>query len=350
MSSAFYRQLFPQSALIGGKQAVAEFTTAAGGSRFTTSPSGGLTGRGAYIILIDDPLKPDEAMSDTQRKAVNEWYDNTLFSRLNDKKTGAIVIIMQRLHEDDLVGHVLSKGEEWDVVRLPAIAYDEEVIEFDTPSGCRKIIRHPGDVLHPEREPREVLDNILPTIGSYNFAGQYLQAPAPPGGGMIKRDRFQTYPGHDFNGIDYYVHSWDTAIKANELADYSVCTVWGIKDRNAYLRYVYRAKLDFPELKKMVIKMYNDWRPQYVVIEDKGSGQQLIQELRYNGIPNVNKYNPVGDKIVRMHAQSALIEAGRVFLPDQAPWLDAYLHEMTTFPNGKYDDQVELDVTVPALA
>jgi predicted phage terminase large subunit-like protein len=192
-----------------------------------------------------------------------------------------------------------------------------------------------------DREPRSVLDSIRATIGEYNFAGQYLQAPSPPGGGMIKRAWFQTYPSNNTPGFEYTVQSWDTAIKATELADYSVCTVWGIKDNNAYLRSVYRARLDYPALKKMVIKMRNEWLAEYVVIEDKGSGQQLIQELHYNGIPQVHKYNPIGDKIVRMHTQSAIIESGRVFLPDQASWLDAYLHEMTTFPSGRHDDQVD---------
>src|SRR5690242_1924326 len=131
-----------------------------------------LTGRGADIILIDDPLKPEEALSDARRQATNEWYDHTLYSRQNDKRHGAIVVIMQRLHEDDLVGHVLGQ-EEWEVVRFPAIAEADEVHDIETIWRPRSFTRRQGDALHPEREPLDTLDRIRRTLGEYNFAGQY---------------------------------------------------------------------------------------------------------------------------------------------------------------------------------
>ena len=154
MTSRFYQSLFPAARLSGGKQSVSEFTTEANGYRLSTSVGGVLTGRGADVIIIDDPLKPDEALSGARRGSVNEWYDHSLYSRLNDKQRGAIVIIMQRLHEDDLVGHVVEQ-EGWDVVRLPAIAEQEEAFAIETALGLRRFSRKPGDLLHPAREPAE---------------------------------------------------------------------------------------------------------------------------------------------------------------------------------------------------
>jgi hypothetical protein len=168
MMSPWYRRIFP-TRLAPHRQAVQEFITTAQGYRLATSNGGVLTGRGADIILIDDPLKPEEALSDTQRQAANEWFSHTLYSRLNDKQHGAIVIIMQRLHEDDLVGHVLTQ-EPWEVVCFPAIAEEDEVHEIDTILGASTLMRWRGEALHPQREPLETLERIRRTIGEYNFA------------------------------------------------------------------------------------------------------------------------------------------------------------------------------------
>src|SRR5271168_2870483 len=189
MTSRWYRQLFP-TRLAPHRQAVQEFITTRQGYRLATSTGGVLTGRGADIILIDDPLKPEEALSDAQRQAANEWYDHTLYSRQNDKQRGAIVIIMQRLHEDDLVGHVLAQ-EDWEVLRFPAIAEADEMHEIETIWGPQCFTRCQGEALHPDREPLETLARIRRTIGEYNFAGQYQQSPAPLGGGLVNAEWFQ---------------------------------------------------------------------------------------------------------------------------------------------------------------
>src|SRR5204862_5352113 len=151
MINGWYHQIFP-TRLAPHRQAVQEFITTRQGYRLATSTGGVLTGRGADIILIDDPLKPEEALSEAQRKAANEWFDHTLYSRQNDKQRGAIVIVMQRLHEDDLVGHVLAQ-EPWEVVRFPAIAEAAEVHEIETIWGPRYFMHRRGDALHPDREP-----------------------------------------------------------------------------------------------------------------------------------------------------------------------------------------------------
>ena len=291
--------------------------------------------------MIDDPLKPEEALSDAQRRAANAWYDHTLYSRLNDKRHGAIVLIMQRLHEDDLVGHVLEQ-EPWDVVRFPAIAEADEEHRIETALGPRRFRRRIGDVLHPAREPEDILARIRHTLGAYNFAGQYQQAPSPLGGGLVKREWFKTYGLGDLpNRFNQVVQSWDTANKATELSDFSVCTTWGIAGRNAYLLHVLRRRMDYPDLKRAVREQQQLHRAGVVLIEDKASGTQLIQELIRDGLYAVQRYRSDLDKIMRLHAQTATIENGFIYVPQTAPWLDVYLHELTTFPRARHDDQTD---------
>ena len=346
MQSRWYQKMFGVS-LKGTRPAVSDFRTTAGGGRFATSVGGVLTGRGGDIIIIDDPIKPDEAMSETTRKSANDWFDHTVMSRLNDKKTGAIVIIMQRLHQDDLVGHVLEQ-DGWDVLCLPAIAESEQQFTYENVFGQHHVTRHIGDVLHPEREPREVLDQMRATLGEYHFAGQYQQNPAPLGGGIFKADWMSYYAPNELpEQFDQVLQSWDTASKENELSDFSVCTTWGIKGSNRYLLHVLRLRMDFPTLKRAVIDQLNSFNADVVLIEDKASGIQLIQELRTMGYYKVKEYKPKGDKVMRANAQTAGFEGGFVKLPQQATWLDAYVLELTTFPKGKFDDQV--DSTAQAL-
>jgi predicted phage terminase large subunit-like protein len=288
-----------------------------------------LTGRGADQIVIDDPLKPEEALSDARRRAANEWYDHTLYSRLNDK------------HEDDLAGHVLAQ-EDWEVVRFPAIAEADETYRIAILDGERVFSRHAGEALHPARENLAMLAHICRTIGEYHFAGQYQQAPAPLGGGLVKLDWFRRYRAEDLPAaFERVVQSWDTANKASELADFSVCTSWGIMGPELYLLDLRRARLDYPELKRAVRAEYLRWRPHVVLIEDKASGTQLIQALVAEGLHAVTRYRPQADKLMRLYAQTAAIENGFVHLPQTAPWLAEYLHELAVFPHGRHDDQVD---------
>ena len=287
-------------------------------------------------------------MSESRRVAANEWFDGTLYSRLNDKSRGAIVIIMQRLHEDDLVGHVLRQ-EGWEVVSFPAIAEINEEHIVETPFGKRTFVRRTGDALHAKRKSLETLARIRSTIGEYNFPGQYQQTPAPAGGGMVKEAWFRRYrPEERPETFDQIVQSWDTANKPSELADYSVCTTWGVKGPNFYLLNVLRKKLAFPDLKRAVREQSDLFNPTIILIEDKASGTQLIQDLLDAGLSRVTRYKPDGDKIMRLHAQTATIENGFVHLPETAHWLVDYLHELTMFPAGRHDDQV--NSTAQALA
>jgi len=347
MMSDWYRALF-STRLSPQKQAVDEFVTTAQGCRLATSVGGVLTGRGADVIVIDDPLKPEEALSESQRQAVNDWYGNTLYSRLNDKQRGGIILIMQRLHEGDLVGHVLDQ-EPWELVSFPAIAEQDETHTIETPCGSYAHRRRAGEVLHPERESSETLKRIRETLGEYHFAGQYQQSPAPLEGGMIKRAWFNSYEPHQLpQPFDQIVQSWDTANKATELSDFSVCTTWGLKGTLIFLLHVLRERMNYPELKRAVHAQWQIHRAGVVLIEDRASGTQLIQELIAEGIYAVKGCTSENDKVMRLYAETPTIENGFVCLPTDAPWLAAYLHELTIFPNGKYDDQV--DATSQALA
>jgi len=341
MATDLYQDLFQSTRLATGRSAVHDFTTTAKGSRLATSIDGGVTGRGADFIIIDDPLKPDEALSETQRAAVNNWYDHTLVSRLNDKRTGCIILIMQRLHEDDLVGHVLA-GEQWKLLRFPAIAEKDELHVIETPYGPRSFRRRAGEALHKEREPLEILNNVRERLGEYHFAGQYQQDPAPLGGGLVKAEWFKTYTEADKpTKFELIFQSWDTANKPTELSDYSVCTTWGVKERHLYLLHVFRERLSYPELKRAVQEQAKAFSLQMILIEDKGSGTPLIQELISEGIHAIKKYEPTMDKTMRMNSVTSTIENGFVHLPDTAAWLAEYLHELTIFPKGKYDDQAD---------
>lgn len=340
MTSDFYREVFPGTQLSPNRQALQEFMTTRQGYRLSTSVGGTLTGRGADFIIIDDPLKPDEALSETQRKAANDWFDNTVYSRLNDKRKGCIILIMQRVHEDDLVGHVLTL-EPWKLIRFPAIAEQNETHEIQTLSGTRRFRRLAGEALHPDREPPETLDRIRATLGEYNFAAQYQQSPAPLGGGMVKTNWLRRYNQDELPKCESVLQSWDTANKPSDLSDYSVCTTWGVKEKHLYLIHVYRKRVDYPDLKKAVREQARAFGSQTILIEDKASGTQLIQELTNEGMMAIKRYEPTMNKIMRMHTVTSMMENGFVHVPYEAPWLGEFLHELAAFDKGKYDDQAD---------
>jgi predicted phage terminase large subunit-like protein len=343
MGRSFYRRLFPHTRLSAEKQSVNEFMTLAQGFRLSTSVGGVLTGRGADVIILDDPLKPDDALSETRRSSVNDWYNNTLLTRLNSKRDGIIIIVMQRLHQDDLVGHVMAQGS-WEVLSFPAIAQEDEVHLISTPFGRRRFERKAGEALEPYREPLLVLAGIRRTIGEYNFASQYQQEPIPLGGAILRTAWLKRYDSSDLpESFDCILQSWDTANKSGELNDFSVCTTWGAANDCYYLLDVFRQRLNYPDLKRAVREQACRLHADIVLIEDKASGTQLIQDLQNDGMCGVEPYAPPpgSDKTLRLYAQTAEFESGRVCVPHSAPWLDEYIRELTAFPGSKYDDQVD---------
>ena len=340
MRSDWYRALFPGTRLKSDRQSASFFETTAGGSRHATSVGGVLTGFGADVIIVDDPTKPEEALSDKERASANHWLSHTLFSRLNDKAKGVVILVMQRLHEMDMIGYFLSLSNAT-LVSFPAIAQEDEVLEWQTPFGRRRHRRAEGEALHPEREPLEALEQLRVAMGPRMFAAQYLQMPAPPGGSIVKPEWFPRYDPANPPEFDSVFQSWDTASKGTHLSDYSVCTTWGKKDRRVYLISVLRKRLEYPDLKRAVIEQARIHNATKVLIEDASSGQALIQDLHNDGFWKCEAVKVHRDKIMRLSGVTAAIEAGQVFLPAHASWLEDYLHELMMFPVGRYDDQVD---------
>lgn len=338
LEAPWYKACFPATRIGKGRGARSDFETSRGGGRFSTSVGGTLTGRGGDIILIDDPHKPEEMSSEAKRNAVLDWYRSTLLSRLNDPQNGPIVLIQQRVHEADLAGTLLEQGG-WEHLDLQAIA--EEPVDIALTQG-RNIRRKEGDLLHAERLPKDLLERRREELGSYVFAAQYQQRPAPLGGGLVKWEWFQCYdraparqPG------DQIVQSWDTASKAEEANDFSVCTTWLVRDSNAWLIDLFRAKLEFPDLRRRIECEANRVGASLVLIEEAGSGIQMIQDLKRNSDLNVTGIIPKHDKPTRLLAITPMIESGRIAIPTDAPWLAEFRRELMLFPNGKHDDQVD---------
>jgi predicted phage terminase large subunit-like protein len=296
---------------------------------------GALTGRGGDIIIIDDPIAALAALSQKSRDHVANWYVNTLLSRLDDKQNGAIVLVMQRLHEDDLAGVLLRGSDEWTVLSLPAIAEQDEQI----PIGNGQVhVRHAGDVLHPEREPREVLESLRAQLGADTFAAQYQQRPVPPDGAMIKRPWVRRYDQLPTSGL--IIQSWDVANKQGEENDYSVCTTWLIDENRYYLTDVLRGRFDFPTLRRKVAEQAKLHKASQVLIEDAGFGTALIQDLKTADF-SVIAIKPEYDKKIRMGIQAGKFENGQVLFPKEEPWLRDLEDELFAFPSGRHDDQVD---------
>jgi predicted phage terminase large subunit-like protein len=341
MRSDLYRRIFPATRISPAKDTETEVMTTARGSRLATSVGGTLTGRGGNLLIIDDPLKPQDAHSESARESLKQWYSNTLLSRLDHKTEGAIIVVMQRLHPDDLVGHLLEQ-EDWRHLNLPAIAEEKGYIPI---GPNRTYWRGVGTLLHPERESQAALDELKASMGSMEFAAQYQQAPVPIGGNLIKWSWFKSYDAPPAPQLgDRIIVSWDTALTSSQLADYSACVVLLARSDTIYILDVVRARLEYPDLKRVVLQHHNRWRhftSNYaLLIEKKGSGLSLIQDLQRESICAIG-VDPLNDKIMRMAAQTAPIEAGAVHLPMHAPWLDEFKKELLSFPLSKHDDQID---------
>ena len=342
MESDWFRELFPDCVLVPGRQRDMELTTTLRGGRLAVGLGGGLTGRGADIILIDDPMKALAAVSAAERRRVIEFYEGTLVSRLNDKAKGAIVIVMQRLHADDLCGHLRDREPDaWEVVELPAIAVRDE--GFSLSDGVDDIyLRSRGEVLQPGREPLDVLEGLRRQLGALTFSAQYQQAPVPAEGNVIRRDWLRSYTDDEVpETFERIVASWDTASTLGEASDWSVGTVWGVIGLDYYLLDVVRDRLEAPELRRAIVSLSRHWGAAATLIEDTELGRALNQDLRRTGALSTLLRRSRYDKEARLLAQTARFEAGQVHLPSEAPWLADYIAELLAFPNGRHDDQVD---------
>ena len=335
-----YQSTFPGMRL--ARDTDREIVTTERGKRFATSVEGTLTGLGGNLIIIDDPLKLGDAMSESVRARVIDWYRSTLLSRADDKKTARIVLVMQRVHQDDLAGYLQETGE-FEVVNLPAIAQKTETFII---GSDRTYTRQKGELLHPEHEPAHVLAELKREMGVQAFSAQYQQSPMPPGGAIIKRKWLVPYDEIHVERGDRVILSWDIALSEAETGDYSVCVVLLERGETFYVLEVIRGRFPFETLKRKVMDVKQRYGSSTLLIEDSPISRGLIQSLREKSI-NVTAYKPETDKRARAIAQCDLFEGGSVRLPRSAPWLDEFTAELLAFP-GRHDDQV--DALVQGLA
>ncbi len=320
------------------------------GVMHTAGVGGAITGRGASLLCIDDPVKNmEEAQSPTYREKAWQWYTSTAYTRL--EPDGRVLIIQTRWHDDDLSGRILreakSQGdsEPWHVLSLPAIADagEEYAIAGDAPFQ-----RKEGEPLWPERFSAARLAAIRQDVGGSVWSALYQQRPSPEAGFIWRREWFQRYSR--LGGMPQFervIQSVDTAFKTGVASDYSVIATWGCTKNAFYLIDIWRAQVEYPELKRAISDQYHKYAPEAIYVEDAASGQSVIQELSRETLLPILALRPQGSKEARAAAVTPLAEAGKVFVPDDAPWVADWIDEHVAFPRGAHDDMV--DTTSMAL-
>lgn len=326
------------------------------GHRLATSTDGVSTGERGDVVVADDPHSVREAESETKRQSVLTWWSEAMSTRVNDPKRSAFVVIMQRLHADDLAGRLIGDGNYVELT-LP--------MEFEPDRRCRTRVR-PRDARKKKKEgvghddyswdPRKLEDELLwphrydqediallkKELGSYGAAAQLQMRPSPRGGGLVQLDwfgRYRTPPGS--KKVLQTVQSWDTADKGGQQNAYSVCETWAVTATASYLLDVLRRRMNIPTLERTVRSHARKWHPTVVLIEDAASGTAIIQYLREKTNLSVFGVRPDRDKVTRMDIETPAIEAGNVYLPEEADWLPEFEAEVESFPRSKYKDQVD---------
>lgn len=370
MQSKFYHAAFPETILAKDQNEKAKFLTVQRGQRMAVSVGSTTTGEGGDIIIVDDILNPGQAASDVERENANDWFRQTLSSRLNDPNTGVIIVVMQRLHEDDLSGMLLAQGG-WEHICLPAV--NDNKREFSLGGGKTKLWEV-GELLHPARLSEEVLEQKRKEMGSFAYAGQFLQRPVPEGGGIIKEHHWQHWTGKESPKTTDIIQVYDTAYTEKTQNDYCARTTWGIfqsedGEDNILLMEAMNERLEFPELRSKAKESYKRFTKKsgdvpLVLIEEKASGLPLIQEMRLTGMRvkgiKRNRHSYSNDKISRAHNITHIFESGRVWVPcngievdgkivySPKPWCQVVIDQCAAFPFGTHDDLV--DTVVDAVA
>jgi predicted phage terminase large subunit-like protein len=314
-----------------------------GGTMYAVGMGGSATGRGGNRLVIDDPHDPQQAWSDAHRETGVRKFRETFYTRLNDKKRDPIVVVMQRLHEADLTGALLQDDTTWEHLKIQGVADHPTSIRF--PVSLRDIERDEGDILWPEREGEVEIADMRATLGTYGFAGQYQQEPAPPGGVIFQRDWWQFY--RELPQIDYYMMSVDCAFKDTSRGSRVAVQIWGIAGPNRYLVDRDTDSMDFTVTVTAVRSMHAKWQSKHrhisgILIEDKANGPAVVATLRRE-LSGIIEVEPQGSKEARAHACLPTVEAGNVYLPepDMAPWVHDFIHEASMFPAGAHDDDVD---------
>jgi len=334
-----YHRVFPDLQLQADSKAAGRWNTSAGGDYFAIGISGAVTGKGADVLIIDDPHSEQEAaLAEVNPEIYDktyEWFTSGPRQRL--QPGGAIVIIMTRWSKRDLVGRVLEAaaqrgGEDWEVIEFPAIL----------PSG---------KPTWPEFWPLGELEALKEELPNSKWMAQYQQQPTSDTSAIIKREWWQKWPHEDPPQIEFTLQSWDTAFEKSQRSDYSALTTWGvfyrddpdtgIKQANIILLNAFRERMEFPRLKQKAIQEYKEWEPDSIIVEKKASGSPLIYEMRAMGIP-VQEFTPTkgNDKISRLNACSDLFASGRVWAPN-THWAEEVIEEVASFPAGSHDDYVD---------
>ena len=345
------------------------------GSRIATSVGASATGKGGNFLIVDDGNNVQDGESEVKRKATIEWLDSVWSTRLNNPKNDVQIIIQQRLHEEDITGHIIDNdlGDEWVRLVLPMEYEDSRKAKtIILPSTNGQVWQDPreeeGELLCEQRFSLEEIKQYKHRLGSYGYAGQYQQRPAPEEGGIIQKSWFKWWKEEHPPEIQFIVQSWDTALTANEMSAYSACTTWGVFYDHNYIENLillssWRGRVEYPELREMAKRLFFDYRdngkernPAFkgrqidmCLVEAKASGDPLIQDLHAGGIPamafNPNKY---GDKIQRVRLVTPIIEGGRVWLRARPPkydrlipYAEEFLEEVATFPNSSSRDLVD---------
>ena len=343
VSSEQYHKIFPNVNLRSDSKAAGRWATNQNGEYFAIGVGGTVTGKGADLLIIDDPHSEQEAAlasgDPTVFDRVYEWYTSGPRQRL--QPGGAIIVVMTRWSKKDLTGRIVQSSidregnDEWEIIDFPAIM----------PSG---------NPLWPQFWSLEELESLRSELPAGKWNAQYQQSPTSEEGAIIKRDWWQLWDKEDPPKCEYIIQSWDTAFTKNERSDYSACTTWGVfymdeNEDNAHIIMLdaFKRRMEFPELKKVAFDMYKEWEPDAFVVEAKASGAPLIYELRAMGIP-VQEFTPSrgNDKMVRINSISDLFASGKVWAPGTR-WADEVIEEMAAFPNSDHDDLV--DSTTQAL-
>ena len=329
LDSEIYRDVFPEIELARDAKASGRWSTNEGGEYYAVGVGGALAGRGANLCIIDDPVSEQDALSPTALDGIYEWYTSGPRQRL--QPGGAIIIVMTRWSIRDLTAKVLQKqaeggADQWEVVEFPAIFPDTD------------------NVLWPEFWSRDELEGVRASIPVSKWNAQYLQNPTAEEGAIIKREWWNVWEADAPPPCEYIIQSYDTAFTKSERADYSAITTWGIfypdegDEPAIILLDAEKGRWEFPELKDAALRLYRDYEPDMVLIEQKASGTPLTHEMRQMGIP-VSAFTPGrgADKFSRMNACAPVFESGMVWSPESR-WAEEVIEECASFPNGEHDD------------
>lgn len=342
IESPLYQQTYPKTVMVPDQKEKKRYELVGGGYRLAMSVGGG-TGDGADALVIDDPHNTAEALSDAIRQSTLDWYDQTWSTRLNDEQTGVEVLIMQRVHEQDLTGHLLETGE-WERLKLPARYEPSRTSTTSLGEPDRRTV--PGELLCPERMPEEQLAALEKRLGSYGTSGQLQQEPSDIEGGIFKRSWWKRY---DETGPVLFIYV-DTASKTGVHNDYSVASAWASVDGCYDVVDVLRGRWEYPDLKRelRVFQQRHGMAP--MVIEDTSAGQALIQDFqrpegfgddRRPRLPVIAFKVGAQTKMARASVAAGLVESGVVRLPHRAAWVDGWIDEHASFPTGAHDDMVD---------